>query len=147
MCREMTDPHPFTRDGLLGHWRARRHIEDRRARHTAYLAGVAVFSTDHDGLVCRENGRLFLPGGQSLEARRTYLWRFPEPGRIDVLFEDGRPFHSFDPGAPEREVVHPCGEDLYRGCYGVEGLQAWSSRWEVVGPRKNQVLNTRFARL
>lgn len=137
----------FTAEALAGHWRARRHIEDRQAGGTAYLSGVAVFSRDGHGMTYREGGRLYLPDGRSFEAHRTYLWRFPAPERVEVLFEDGRPFHDFDPRAPGRERIHPCGPDTYRGHYVVEGDQRWTSVWHVTGPRKDQRLTTRYSRL
>ncbi len=137
----------LTIEDLTGRWRVRRRIEDRLAGAEARLDGVANFARDGSGLTYREGGRLTLPGGQVLETHRCYRWRFGPGDQITVHFEDGRPFHHIDATAPERQVVHPCGEDLYRGHYGVEAGWAWSSVWEVKGPRKDQRLVTTYRRL
>lgn len=137
----------FVVEDLTGRWRVRRTVEDRRAGQTAHLDGVANFSPDGDGLTYREGGRLTLADGRVLEARRCYRWRFRQDGHIEVRFEDGRPFHTLDPTAPERPVTHPCGADLYRGHYAAEPGWAWSSVWEVTGPRKHQRLVTTYRRL
>lgn len=111
----------------------------------AHMAGQAEFTPDDDGLICRERGRLNMPGGHSFEAERCYLWRFGPHGLVRVLFEDGRLFHEFDPQEPSTEQVHYCGDDIYRGSYSVQG-QAWQSCWKVQGPRKDQVIVTEFVK-
>jgi len=134
----------FTRTDLIGNWRARREIEDRRAGTRAYFTGVAVFAPTEAGCTYRETGRLHLPDGSAMEARRCYLWRFYTDGRVEILFEDGRPFHVLDPSDPGRLLVHPCGQDCYEGRYTVEGPHAWVTTWRVTGPAKDLVLRTRY---
>lgn len=135
--------HPFTTDGLAGHWRLERRIDDRRGGGVAHLDGRAEFAPQSSGLVYRETGRLTLPDGQSFEARQSHLWRFPSRDRVEVYFADGRFFHDFAPGAPEAE--HLCGDDLYRVRYAFDAA-GWSTLWQVTGPRKDQSLLTRYSR-
>ena len=81
--------------------------------------------------------------GQDYDSGRVLLWRFPAPGRVAVLFEDGRPFHEFDPARGEAE--HLCEPDIYRVTYLFQPDQ-WDSRWEVHGPKKDYVMETRYTR-
>ncbi len=125
----------FTVEGLAGAWRVTRRIEDALAGGTAHLDGEARFEPDGEGLRYGETGTLTLPGGQSFAATQSYLWHFDPLPR--VLFADGRLFHVFDPAEPEAEIVHLCGEDLYRGRYRVFA-DHWEAEWRVKGPRKDQ---------
>ena len=59
-----------------------------------------------------------------------------------VRFEDGRPFHELDLRTGRTEVVHPCGQDTYRGELQVTGPDRWVQRWEVGGPTKAYVSTT-----
>ncbi|WP_138465392.1 DUF6314 family protein [Poseidonocella sp. HB161398] len=133
----------FTAAGLAGTWAVTRQIADARTGGTARLEGLARFHPDDGGLRYDEEGVLTLPGGQSFAATRRYLWRFGPPVR--VLFADGRLFHVLDPADPEAELVHHCGDDLYRGRYRA-GAAFWETEWHVTGPRKDQVSRIRYRR-
>jgi len=105
--------------------------------------GDCEFAPDGAGLVCREQGVLRFRGAD-YHSGRVSLWRFAGQGRIEVRYEDGRPFHDFAADTPEATQL--CGEDRYRVSYDF-GDGVWFSRWEVVGPAKDYVMTTRYRRL
>ncbi len=79
-------------------------------------------------------------------AERVYRDGFPAPGRAEVAFEDGRPFHDLDLSHGRWSVAHRCRDDLYRGSFEIEGRDRWTVVWRVSGPRKDQVLRSRYDR-
>ena len=105
--------------------------------------GECAFVPDGEGLRCREVGVLRFRG-EDFHAERVSLWRFPGPDRVEVRYEDGRPFHDFGVEAPR--AVHLCGDDRYEVGYSFES-DAWISRWEILGPGKDYAMTTRYARL
>lgn len=88
----MTDS--FKLEDFEGRWRSARRI-----RHDdgtiARSEGAAVLTRDDKGLAYVETGRLRMYMNNFHYSRR-YLWRQSGNG-IEVLFEDGRPFHRFAP--------------------------------------------------
>ncbi len=134
---------------LQGTWRLTRTLEDRRAGQRGRLDGQAVFAPAGAGLVCRERGVLRL-GAFTGPAERVYRYRFPAPGRYpgraEVAFQDGRPFHDLDLSHGRWSVAHSCRDDLYRGSFEVEGRDRWTVVWRVLGLRKDQVLCGRYDR-
>jgi len=126
-----------------GHWQMVRIIENVAEGVIGEFWGECRFAPDGEGLTCRETGVLRLRG-EDYAASRVSLWRFPGGGRIEVLYDDGRPFHGFDEEAPE--AVHLCGEDRYRVGYEF-GEDSWLSRWEVEGPAKDYAMTTRYRRV
>jgi hypothetical protein len=125
-----------------GRWQMVRIIEDVTEGVIGEFWGACTFSPDGEGLTCRETGVLRFRG-EDYAASRVSLWRFPGGGRIEVRYEDGRPFHDFDEGRPEAR--HLCSEDAYRVSYEF-AQNGWLSRWEVSGPRKDYVMITRYRR-
>ena len=121
---------------FAGAWRLIRRIEDRRAGLSGHMEGQAVFAPDAAGLTCDEEGRMCYGAAAPMQARRRYLWRADEPGRIAVLYGDGRPFHAFALGATA-EARHDCAPDLYRVAYDFTGWPEWRADWHVTGPRKD----------
>ncbi len=129
----------ITLASFQGRWTLTRHIDDRRAGVPATLHGMAEFVPDGTGLTLTETGRLRPGEGPSFEARRSYLWR----EGITVLFDDGRPFHTFDPSAPE--AVHDCPPDTYRVLYDFTAWPLWTATWHVTGPRKDYTMVSTYA--
>ncbi len=131
---------------LLGTWRLTRSIEDRRSGQGGTFEGTAVFRPERAGLRYREEGRLALGGFETL-ASRGYRYAFPAPGRAEVRFADGAPFHALELSAAAWDVVHPCGADLYRGTFRLAGAGRWTAVWRITGPRKDQRLDGLYARV
>lgn len=125
-----------------GLWRVARIVTGADGRVTAAFAGSCRFAPDGAGLTCRETGVL-RHAGERFPAERVTLWRFPAPGRVEVRFADGRPFHAFTAECPEAE--HLCGPDRYAVSYAF-GRDRWLSRWVVRGPAKAYMMTTRYRR-
>ncbi|MFQ5564896.1 MAG: DUF6314 family protein [Paracoccaceae bacterium] len=126
-----------------GPWQMVRIIENVAEGVIGEFWGECAFTPDGAGLTCREQGVLRFRGAD-YHSSRVSLWRFPGQGRIEVRYEDGRPFHDFPEERPE--ATHLCGDDRYRVSYDF-GAGTWLSRWEVKGPAKDYVMTTRYRRL
>jgi len=131
-----------TQGWFRGRWQMVRIIENIPEGVIGEFWGECRFEPDGEGLTCRETGVLRFRGAD-YDAGRVSLWRFPEPGHIEVRYEDGRPFHDFMADMPE--AVHLCGDDRYRVSYDF-GENTWLSRWEVQGPTKDYAMVTRYRR-
>ena len=129
-----------------GLWSIRRHIFDITSQWTGRFDGEGRFIPDEAGMRYREDGRLRFGGLQDVAATRTYLYRFPDPARVEVRFEDGRFFHAFDPRGPVAEADHLCDADLYEVRYVFEADAAWRAEWRVEGPRKAYRMVTYYRR-
>ena len=44
-------------------------------------------------------------------------------------------------------VAHDCAPDRYEGRYRVLDADRWVLSWRVVGPRKRQLISSRFVRI
>ena len=130
---------------FAGTWHVSRTIEDRAAGRDGRFVGTARFDPDGPGLLYTEEGHLTFPGAQPLLATRRYLWRPDGPGRIAVLFADGRPFHDFGPDQPEAR--HWCDPDTYDVTYRFARWPEWESVWQVAGPRKSYVMTSHYTRV
>jgi hypothetical protein len=129
-----------------GAWQMVRIIENVPEGVIGEFWGECGFVPDGQGLTCSENGVLRFRGAD-YHSGRVSLWRFPEPGRIEVLYEDGRPFHDF--GLDDPEATHLCGDDSYRVIYDFgpgADRDTWLSQWEVTGPAKDYLMTTRYRR-
>ena len=136
----------WTSPGLadfVGAWRLSRWIDDRKVGATGRLTGQAVFRWAGEGLVYEETGALSYGGAAPVTTRQSHLWE-GAAGRIVIRFEDGRPFHEFPLGEAAPEADHHCTPDLYRVRYGFGDWPCWSARWEVIGPRKDYTLMSRY---
>ena len=138
MTRQGTPPELSAFEGT---WRLARVICGANGLETARLDGQALFTPKGLGLKLTETGVL-TTGGTSVEARRTYFWR-QSPDGIEVLFDDGRPFHTIS----ALDVHHDCAPDTYRGTYDFSNWPDWSLTWRVTGPRKDYVSTSRYCAL
>jgi hypothetical protein len=129
---------------FTGPWSIERDITDLAAGATGHLTGRAEFCPTPDGLACIETGTLVM-GGAPMAATRTTLWR-EALDRIEVAFDDSRPFHGFAADDPTPEASHDCPPDLYRVRYDFTAWPHWQAEWRVRGPRKHYRMLTRFAR-
>ena len=129
---------------LEGAWRLERRIDHADgARHR--LTGRAVFRRSGLRLVQDEEGLLSGDGLPTpVAASRRYLWSAAE-GRLDVAFDDGRPFHSIPLGIARPEATHLCTPDRYHVAYDAAAFPRWSAVWHVTGPRKDYVMTSRYA--
>lgn len=129
---------------FAGDWVIRRDIEDLRAGETGALAGTARFTPAPGGLAYLEEGALTLANRPPVAASRSYFWRQGGAGVIEVLFADGRLFHSFDAEDTAPAAVHDCPPDRYRVRYDFRSWPRWTAEWRVRGPRKDYAMVTRF---
>jgi hypothetical protein len=129
---------------FAGRWQMMRIIENVTEGVIGEFWGEARFEDRPEGgLHCREGGVLRFRGADYI-AERDSIWMFPGEGRIEVRYADGRPFHAFVIDDPE--AVQHCGDDRYSVSYSF-GEDSWLSRWEVVGPRKDYSMTTRYRRI
>ena len=129
---------------FAGDWLVARAIEDRRQGRAGRFDGTAAFGPDGDGLAYAETGVLGYPGATPMRASRRFLWRGDDAGGIDVLFEDGRFFHRFEPLLSRPEAIHLCGDDRYFVRYDFEAWPDWRCEWRVHGPRKDYRLASEY---
>ena len=129
---------------FTGAWALERAIEDVRAGRTGTPLGEARFTPAPDGLAYAEEGTLAFAGSPPMHATRRYLWRDGGAGTIDVLFADGRFFHSFDADDAAPAATHDCAPDSYRVRYDFSAWPRWQAEWRVTGPRKDYTMVSRF---
>ncbi|MEM9795281.1 MAG: DUF6314 family protein [Pseudomonadota bacterium] len=127
---------------LAGRWRVLRVLRHADGS-TVRFEGTADWVPDGTLLRSVEQGRL-VQDDRAFDAKRVTLWR-AGPDGIDVLFEDGRPFHRIGKGARPR-AEHDCPPDTYRLGYDFTTWPRWSVRWTVHGPRKSYRALTRYLR-
>lgn len=130
---------------LQGAWRFERQVHDSLLDQVGDCIGTAQFDVDGQGLKYHEDGELSL-GDIETTTERTYLYTFPAPSMAEVRFPDGRFFHLLDLTKGIVRVEHLCGDDTYHGLFRVLDERSWLSVWRVIGPRKSQVITTRFLR-
>jgi hypothetical protein len=129
---------------LEGRWRLARRIVNADGSEAA-LDGATVFRRDGPRLIQEEDGWLRLPGGVApIRAWRRYVWTAGE-GRLEVLFEDDRPFHAVPLRVARPEAVHLCDPDRYAVTYDFTAWPAWRSVWQVEGPRKDYVMTSDYS--
>lgn len=124
-----------------GTWRLERDVVHEGAP-PARFEGEARLNPGQGGLVYREAGVLTVAGQAPMRAERAYLWRAGKSGGIDVMFEDGRFFHSI---TEDGEAQHWCDPDMYDVQYDFAGWPHWRAIWAVSGPRKAYRMVSRYA--
>lgn len=134
---------PTQLSDFVGKWQLSRTIVQKNG-DTFLFDGSADF-TWHDGqLLYQESGQVKAPNGNVLLAERTYIWQAALNNQFDVLFDDKRYFHTFSAAKPYGE--HLCGNDHYVVNYTFTRWPAWTSTWQVKGPRKDYQMNSRYQR-
>ncbi len=129
---------------LAGEWHLSREIRhDDGALHT--FEGKATFGWSGPRLIEDQSGRLDIGTDAPLVASRRYVWT-SEDGRIEVLFEDMRPFHTIPLNVPHPETTHLCPPDRYHVSYDFSAFPVWTASWTVEGPRKAYEMKSRYAR-
>jgi hypothetical protein len=131
-----------TQDYFHGRWLLVRIIENVPEGVIGEVWGEADFIEDAKGLTCREQGVMRFRG-TDWHTERTSLWRFPEPGRVEVRYADGRPFHDFLTREPIALAIEQ--DARYEIVYEFEP-DTWISRWQMLGPAANYMMTTRYRR-
>ncbi len=132
---------------LKGPWSLQREVHEAgEGRHAVFL-GEAVFAAapESDNLGYTETGELETATGV-FAATRELQYTFMGPDLAEVRFNDGGFFHVMDLSNGISRVEHTCGDDFYQGLFRVLDDENWLSVWRVSGPRKNQVITTRYKR-
>lgn len=107
------------------------------------MQGTCTFTRSGPRLIQDERG--FLETGEGrFEATRRYVWTEAQ-GRLDVHFDDMRPFHSIPLGVARPETTYLCPPDRYSVSYDFSRWPDWQSTWTVEGPRKSYVMTNRFS--
>lgn len=122
-----------------------RVIEDRRTGREGHLSGRADFTPDAAGLAYEEQGILSFAGQPDVHARQGYHWA-GQGALIVVTFADGRAFHRIELNRTVYETRHDCPPDTYDVAYDFSAWPAWSTVWNVAGPRKGYTMTTRYRR-
>lgn len=128
-----------------GVWRLDRRITDHLTGQGARFIGAATLHPPENGAALwAERGEMRIADAAPMQAERRYRWA-QNGAMIDVFFEDGRAFHSFDPnGAPKAN--HWCDPDDYRVSYDFTQWPNWRAVWRVKGPRKDYEMTTAATR-
>ena len=128
---------------LEGRWSLTRRIQHGDGR-VDRMTGWADFHRSGEHLRQDEKGTLEV-NQQRLEAEQSYIWTALED-RLEVLFNDHRPFHDVPIGVVKPEAEHFCTPDMYNVRYDFSGWPTWTSIWSVQGPRKNYVMTSTYAK-
>ncbi|MCG6883337.1 MAG: DUF6314 family protein [Silicimonas sp.] len=119
---------------------------EREIHHTAgavnRMTGTCKFTRSGPRLLQDEEGWLETASGR-FRATRRYVWT-ESGGRLDVYFEDMRPFHSVPLNVATPGAVHLCDPDRYEVAYDFTAWPNWRSTWRVEGPRKDYRMETTF---
>ena len=105
--------------------------------------GCSVFQWSGPRLIEDQTGELNIGTDRPLVASRRYVWT-TEEGRIEVLFDDMRPFHTIPLRVEHPETTHLCPPDRYQVAYDFSAFPDWSAVWRVDGPRKSYVMESRY---
>ncbi|HVJ34260.1 MAG TPA: DUF6314 family protein [Terriglobia bacterium] len=132
-------------DYFAGFWLLSRRIIDRRSGLAGRLSGKVVFRPDAAGFIYEETGILTY-GAYEGQASQSYHWDLDPVDGAAVRFRDGRLFHLLHLDRGAVAVQHLCAADLYRGRFRLVTDRCWLSRWQVRGPRKDQIILNRYRR-
>lgn len=130
---------------LKGTWSFTRHMDGH-----GRMSGTAQFiESEPETLAYTESGIHELPGGQMLNFFQNYIYQ-REREQLVAYFTDGRPFHEVrfyrEDGVLKAGAIHLCGADRYNGTYIFDGTDHFSLIWDVKGPKKDYIIQTRYNR-
>lgn len=128
---------------LAGRWRLERLITHSDGRADRF-SGEAVFGWSGPRLIEDQSGALETAEGAKVTATRRYVWT-AEPGRIEVLFGDMRPFHTIPLRVARPETTHLCPPDRYAVTYDFTQFPDWTATWKVEGPRKEYRMTCHYS--
>jgi len=130
---------------LEGRWRLMRDILHKDGSKDRF-EGEAIFHRSGPRLIQDEDGWLTSDRSATpMRATRRYVWS-ASANRLDVAFEDMRPFHSVPLGIATPGTTYLCPPDRYEVSYDFSDFPAWSNVWNVEGPRKNYQMTSYFRR-
>jgi hypothetical protein len=128
---------------LEGVWTLTRRIAHSDGS-THHFDGIARFTRSGKRLIHFEEGLLTgVPGQAPMRGTRRYVWSM-EPGRIEVMFDDMRPFHTIPVATPRPETTYLCPPDRYEVAYDFSDMKSWRAVWTVEGPKKAYVMESLF---
>jgi Family of unknown function (DUF6314) len=131
-----------TKGYLEGDWLIVRIIENAPDGLIGELWGEARFVDDGEGLTCHETGVLRFQG-EDFHMERVSLWRFPEPGHVEVRYADGRPFHQFLTEQPIALEIE--GDASFEILYEFQEA-SWISRWQMDEAGRSYLMTTLYRR-
>ncbi|MGF6832953.1 hypothetical protein QF015_001118 [Paenarthrobacter sp. TE4293] len=133
---------------LAGSWSVERTLLDRASGTQGTFTGVVRYSLKPGGgLDYREDGTMHWPTHSGPAFREYVLLPGATPESMDVFFPDGRPFHAMSFTEQGNQDTHWCDPDDYRVKYVYAGPDAFSFRWDVHGPAKDLLLESRMTRI
>lgn len=116
------------------------------------MAGTATFkpcAENPDTLKYHERGQLTTPSGIKFDVFRDYEYRFDQKSNaIDVLFSDGRHFHTliFGHCLKEAQGHHLCIKDNYNARYQFIDPETFELSYQVIGPKKDYSITSQFTK-
>ena len=140
----------ITFKSLEGNWDFIRKIDNKfTAPLSGVVTGTASFSPilrDPNILDYVENGALITISGHKNAVTQEYFYRLTDANDIEVYFGSGGEilefFHVINDGVI---ADHICRDDCYRVKYEF-GDDKFSIVYDVIGPNKNYISNTKFKR-
>ena len=127
---------------FAGTWTLSRRIVHADGEEDRF-EGQAVFARSGPKLIQDETGVLETPSGR-FSATRRYIWA-EQGGRLEISFDDMRPFHTIPLGEAWPRTIHLCDPDRYHVAYDFSDWPRWRTVWTVEGPRKAYVMESTFA--
>jgi Family of unknown function (DUF6314) len=131
---------------LLGSWNMSRRMRDFRLGISGWFEGHANVCVQSGDLILQETGRLRF-GAHEADAGQRYVLTLDQPHVARVKRADGSLFHELDLSSGSANILHRCGDDIYRGRYRVLHGDCFFVVWQVTGPRKDYRMVTRLMRV
>jgi hypothetical protein len=133
-------------DSLVGDWNIKRILNEE-----LIAEGVATFKLiDVDNILYREDLEITYPHISCINRTyKEYLY-FYHRGKnmIYKAFMDSTYFYGleFDCDKSIAKGVHSCNQDYYKATYQILALDYFIVKYEVIGPKKSYIINTKFTR-